>query len=160
MFSLHLFRAPRGVPFFLLACLFLVCGQVRAEGVVRLSVEGSDFRSAREALYEVIEGEGLVVGSSLPFGQMLERTGQASPYREAEILQFCSASLARQMVGEDAGQIVFCPLAIALYVTAENPAVVVIAYRNPGEESPARVQASALLARIVERAARLAKLRW
>lgn len=161
MFSSHLFRAPLGVPFFLLVCLLLVCSPARAEGgVVKQFVEGSDFRSAREALYEAIEGEGLVVGNALPFSQMLERTGQANPYREAEIVQFCSASLARQMVGEDAGQIVFCPLAIAFYVTTANPSVVVMAYRAPGDESPAKVQAGALLGRLVERAAKLAKLRW
>lgn len=163
MFSSHLFRAPHGVPFFLLVCLLLFCKQIRAEdGVVRKLIEGSDFHSAHEALYEVIEAEGLVVGNALPFGQMLERTGagQANPYREAEIIQFCSASLAHRMVGEDVGQIVFCPLAIALYVTVENPAVVVMAYRAPGDESPAKAQADALLGRVVERAARLAKLRW
>lgn len=161
MFSSHLFRAPLGVPFFRLVCLLLACGSVRAEGeVVKQLVDGSDFRSAREALYEAIEGEGLVVGNALPFSQMLERTGQASPYQEAEIVQFCSAGLARQMVGEDAGQIVFCPLAIAFYVTKANPSVVVMAYRAPGDESSAKVQAGALLGRLVERAARLAKLRW
>ncbi|HLO62401.1 MAG TPA: DUF302 domain-containing protein [Azonexus sp.] len=128
--------------------------------VVRQLVEGSDFRSAREAIYEAIEGEGLVVGNALPFGQMLERTGQASPYQEAEIVQFCSASLARQMVGEDAGQIVFCPLSIAFYVTKANPSVVIMAYRAPGDETPAKVQAGTLLGRLVERAAKLAKLRW
>jgi uncharacterized protein (DUF302 family) len=163
MFSSHLFRAPLGVPFFLAACLLIVCCPVCAEGgVVRQVVEGSDFHSAREALYEVIEAEGLVVGNALPFAQMLARTGagQANPYREAEIIQFCSASLARQMVGEDAGQIVFCPLAIALYVTVENPSHVVMAYRAPGEESPAKVQAATLLGRLVERAGSLARLRW
>ncbi len=163
MSSLHLFGAPFGVSFFLVVCLLLIGCPVHAEdGVVRLSVEGSDFRLAREALYEVIEAEGMVVGNVLPFGQMLARTGagQANPYREAEIVQFCSASLAHRMVGEDAGQIVFCPLAIALYVTADKPELVVMAYRAPGDDTPARAQASVLLGRLVERAARLAKLRW
>lgn len=163
MFSSHLFKAPFGVPFFLLLSWLVVCGTAYADnGVVRQFVEGSDFRSARDALYEVIEAEGLVVGNVLPFGQMLKRTGdgQASPYVDAEIIQFCSAGLAHRMVDEDAGQIVFCPLAIALYVTVADPGVVVMAYRTPGDTSPARGQAGELLARLVERAGKLAKLRW
>lgn len=163
MFSSHLFKAPFGVPFFLLICWLLVCATAHADSaVVRLFVEGSDFRSAREALYEVIEAEGLVVGSVLPFGRMLERTGngQANSYEDAEIIQFCSAGLAHRMVDEDAGQMVFCPLAIALYVTVADPGVVVMAYRAPGDASPARRQAGELLARLVERAGKLARLRW
>src|SRR5574343_215130 len=154
MFSSHLFKAPFGVPFFLLICWLMVCGMAYAEsGVVRQFVEGSDFQSAREALYEVIEAEGLVVGSVLPFGKMLKRTGNGpgNPYVDAEIIQFCSAGLAHRMVDEDAGQIVFCPLAIALYVTVADPGVVVMAYRAPGDTSPAKRLAGELLARLVER---------
>lgn len=163
MSTLHLFRAPLGVPFFMLLCLLALSGTVRGEGEVGgLTVEGSDFHSAREALREVIEAEGMVVGNALSFERMLERTGagQENPYHAAEIVQFCSAGLARRMVGEDAGQIVFCPLSISVYVTKAQPEAVVLAYRAPGNDSAARRQASELLARLVERAAKLAKLRW
>ena len=64
------------------------------------------------------------------------------------------------MVREDAAQIVFCPLSIAIYVPAANPSRVVVAYRIPGSGTPARAQAGDLLTRLVSRAARLARLRW
>ena len=151
------------MPFFLLAGLLAISCQVAADsGTVVSTVDGSDFVTAQDALVEAIEAEGLVVGSVLPFGRMLERTGAGAVqrYRNAQIVQFCSAELARRMVAEGAAQIVFCPLAIALYVTDEKPDQVVLAYRSPGDGSPARRQAGALLARLVERAASLAKLRW
>jgi len=171
MFSSHLFRAPFGVPFFLvilaLAAWTLSFGHARAaESVVTVEIGGSDFQSAHDALVEAIEAEGMVVGAVLPFGDMLERTGRqarqgtAGPYRNAELVQFCSARLAHRMVDEDPGQIVFCPLTIAIYVTTADPSLVVMAYRVPGEETPARRQAGVLLARVVEQAARLARLRW
>ena len=163
MFSSHLFRAPRGVPVFLCCAWLLACLPVcAAERIVTHRVEGGDFRSVREAVVEVIEAEGMVVGQVLPFGSMLERTGQgqASPYVAAEIIQFCSAALARRMVLEDPGQMTLCPLAIALYVSVDEPDVVVLAYRMTGGDSPARVQADQLLARLAARAARLGKLRW
>ena len=168
MFSSHLFRAPFGVPFFLAVLAFassaLFFGPAwAAEAIVTAEIEGGDFLSAHDALVEAIEAEGMVVGAILPFGDMLERTGRqgaTGPYQSAELVQFCSASLAHRMVGEDPGQIVYCPLAIAIYVKAGNPSLVVMAYRTPGDESPARRQAGILLARLVAQAARLARLRW
>lgn len=168
MFSSHLFRAPLGVPFFLaFVLLALPCAPLgAAEGVATVEIAESDFQSAHDALVEAIEAEGMVVGAVLPFGEMLERTGrqarehEAGPYRRAELVQFCSAALAHAMVREDAGQIVFCPLSIAIYVPAANPSRVVMAYRTPGDGSPAKVQAGELLGRLVAQAARLAKLRW
>ena len=164
MFSSHLFRAPLGVPDFLLFAHLCICPPALAgEEVIQLRVDGGDFRSAREALVEVIEAEGLVVGQILPFGAMLERTGGGETggiYSQAEIIQFCSASLARRMALEDPGQIVFCPLSIAVYEKAAEAQEVFIAYRAVGDGSPARGQADALLARLVARAAQLGKLRW
>jgi hypothetical protein len=62
---------------------------------VRRVVAGSDYRAAREALIESIESEGLVVGTVLPFGEMLVRTapdGAGSPFAAAEIVQFAAAA--------------------------------------------------------------------
>jgi len=170
MFSSHLFRAPLGVPFFLavfaVALAVFPGSATAAEGIAVTAIDGSDFQSAHDALVEAIEAEGMVVGAVLPFGEMLERTGKparerdAGPYRRAELVQFCSAALAHKMVREDAAQIAFCPLSIAIYVPVANPSGVVMAYRKPGSESPARAQAGDLLERLVTRAARLARLRW
>ena len=140
------------------------CGHA-AEGIVSRVVEAGDFRSTHEALVEAVEAEGLVVGAVIPFGRMLDRTAStleaaAAPLVEAEIVQFCSAGLAWQMVTEDPVQIAFCPLSVAIYVTAAEPGQVTMVYRSTGSASPARAKAEALLFRLVERAGELARLRW
>lgn len=170
LFSEHRFSAPSWAPFFLrLALRLLMLGSVgtvaAADDVVVRRIAGSDFSSAREALVEAIEAEGLVVGAVLPFNRMLERTAGvagpvASPYAEAEIVQFCSSDLAWRMVGEEASQLALCPLSIALYRLAADPGPVVLAYRRPGNSTPGRIRAEELLRRLVERAGELARLRW
>lgn len=169
MFSSHLFRAPSGVSCFfsLLLIAFLLaridCAHA-ADGIVSRVVDAGDFRSTHEALVEVVEAEGLVVGAVMPFGRMLDRTAGTleaamNPYIEAEIVQFCSAGLAWQMVLEDPGQIAFCPLSVAIYVTVAEPGRVTMAYRSTGSATPARAKAEALLFRLFERAGELARLR-
>lgn len=133
-----------------------------ADDVVRREVAGSDYRAAREALIESVENEGLVVGSVLPFGEMLVRTapaGAAPPFVAAEIVQFCSSGLAREMVGEAPEQLALCPLSIALYVLPGTAGKVFLVYRSPGASTPARGRAAELLRRIVDRAVDLAPLR-
>ncbi len=120
----------------------------------------ADFAVARESVVEAIEGAGLVVTAAIPFNQMLARTAadlgkSGSRYANAEIIQFCSARLAWQMVEEDAGQLALCPLSIAVYsLTGESGAT--LSWRSPGRETPGRAQADDLLRDLVGRARRLA----
>jgi uncharacterized protein (DUF302 family) len=157
---------PCFLHFFRLGLLLLWMGNSHAaDGVVSRVVEAGDFRSTHEALVEAVEAEGLVVGAVIPFGRMLDQTAgareaAASPYVEAEIVQFCSAGIAWQMVTEDPAQIAFCPLSVAIYVTAAEPDRVTMVYRATGGATAARAKADALLFRLVERAAELARLRW
>src|SRR5574343_1322446 len=141
--------APFGVPFFLwFFCLALwgapddVCA---AEDVVTQVLIGSDFKSAHDALIEAIEADGLVVSAMVPFNGMLIRTAkdlaqEASPFVEAEIIQFCSSVLAWQMIAEDPAQLSMCPLSIAIYATATESGKIMMAYRSPGRASVARAR--------------------
>lgn len=147
-----------------LLCLWIVLPLPvqAAEDIATYRINGSDYSTARDALFEVIEAEGLVVGVVLPFSQMLQRTageGALMPFDKAEIMQFCSSGLAWQMVQEDAEQLALCPLSIALYSNVGG-AEVVLAYRLPGGESPGRRRANELLRRIATRTVELARLRW
>lgn len=173
MFSSHLFRGLLRAPFFLellrwlLAALAfcLIPGVFAAEDVRTQVVIGSDFSSTREALVEAIEAEGLVVSAVIPYSGMLARTAgdlgrAASPFAQAEIVQFCSAALAWQLLDEDAAQIALCPLAISVYTTTAEPDRAVLVYRSPGQSTAGRVKAENLLRRLVERSAELARLRW
>lgn len=161
--------APFGVPFFLrflfsgLLCLSL--GATAADDVTKMHLTGSDFRSAHDALIETIEADGLVVSAVIPFNGMLARTAkdlahEASPFADAEIIQFCSSVLAWQMVTEEASQLSLCPLSIAIYALASDPKTVMLAYRSPGRISEGRAKADDLLRRLTARAAELARLRW
>lgn len=179
IFSSHRFSAPAGAPFFLLLrhsllALFLVLafGGVRAaDDIDRLVLNGSDFPAAHDALIEAVEAEGLVVSAVIPFNQMLERTADsleksASPYLQAEIVQFCSSVLAWQMVEEDPAQLALCPMSMVLYVTRQAPSQVTLAWRRPavnGSEKAAesgRERAGALLQRLAKRTAELSRQRW
>lgn len=168
----NLFRASCGAPAFfkisgwVLAALifFQIPEAVAGDDVQITAVVNSDFPSAREALIESIEADGLVVSQFIPFGAMLERTASdlgknASPYLAAEIIQFCSARLARQLVEEAAAQIALCPLSIAVYRTRQAPEQVVYAYRLPGGGSAGRIAASRLLEKLLGRAIELARIR-
>lgn len=176
MSSLNLFRAPGRAPVFFdvlawllaIAACCLIPGVIpdllAAEDVHSRLVVNSDYPTAREALIESIEAEGLVVSAVIPFGGMLERTAGGvgkgvSPYLDADIVQFCSARLARQLVEEDAAQIALCPLSITVYVPRSAPGQIVYVYRSPGLGSPGRIAAGVLLQGLVNRALTLARLR-
>lgn len=165
MVSLHLFGAPRGASRFFLVLLSLlsISTALVADDTVVVTVSQSDFRTAHDGLIEAIESEGLVVGSVLPFRDMLARTAVGDgtiPYGEAEIVQFCSAMLAAELVREAPAQLTLCPLSIALYTLTGNSSEIRLAYRLPGDSTAGRQRAESLLRRIVQRAAELARLRW
>lgn len=165
MCSLRLLGAPHGAPHFFLVFLWLLCFSFPslAQDAVVVRLTKADFRAAHDGLVEAIESEGLVVGSVLPFRDMLARTAigdSTIPYGEAEIIQFCSGALAAELVREAPEQLTLCPLSIALYSLAEAPSEIRLAYRSPGASTAGRQRAGLLLKRIVQRAAELARLKW
>lgn len=173
MISSPLSRVPLGVPFLLeigrwllvMLAFCLIPGVYAAADVTTTELVGGDFRSAREALVEAIEAEGLVVSAIIPFNAMLARTAVdlargSSPFANAEIIQFCSTALAWQLLEEDVTQIGLCPLSISIFATTAEPDRVMLAYRSPGQATATRIRAENLLRRLVERSAVLARLHW
>lgn len=172
MFVLHLFSASCGTPFFLrwraltavLAFSLLASGSGVASDISPVPLLTGDFATAREAVLEAIEADGLVVSAVLPFGQLLARTASdlgkpASPLRQAEIIQFCSARLAWALIEEDPAQLVFCPLSLALYERAEAPGQVFLAFHTPAVSGAARRQLVELLQKIAGQAQALSRYR-
>jgi len=93
------------------------------------------FSEAREAVEMAITGRGFVINNVSHIGDMLERTGKdlgggKQVFIKAEALEFCSATVSRQMMESDPDNIVFCPYIIAIYVVPARPNEVRIAYRN------------------------------
>lgn len=118
----------------LLLCLAGMTANAAGDPVVTV-VKGR-FDEVRESLVAAIEGKGLVISYTAHVGTMLDRTGKdigASKkiYDQAESLEFCSASVSRQMMEASAANIVFCPFTIAIYTVPGKPGVVHLAYRRP-----------------------------
>lgn len=93
------------------------------------------FAEVREAVEMAITGRGFVINNVSHIGDMLERTGKdlggsKQVFLKAEALEFCSATVSRQMMESDPDNIVFCPYIIAIYVVPSKPDEVRVAYRN------------------------------
>ena len=83
-----------------------------------------------------IENRGLVVNHESQVGQMLERTGTdigASKriYERAELVEFCSATLSRQVMEADPRLLAFCPFGIGIYTLPDEAGKVHLVYRRP-----------------------------
>ena len=82
------------------------CALAQSDAVVEVKARGS-FDDVKQMLVLAIENRGLVVNHQSPVGEMLERTGKdigASKriYERAELVEFCSATLSRQVMEADA----------------------------------------------------------
>ena len=121
----------------------------------RKQVSGS-FSDIRDNLTLAIENRGLVVNYVSHIADMLNRTGNdigASKrvFEQAEIIEFCSASLSRRMMEADPHNIVLCPFAISIYSLPGEPGKVWVAYRKP--QGSAAKQVGELLSGIAGEAA-------
>jgi uncharacterized protein (DUF302 family) len=105
-----------------------------AQSVVEVEANGS-FDEIRQLLIVAIENQGLVVDHQSKVGEMLERTGRdlgesRTIYRQAEVLQFCSANYSRQMMEADVRLLAFCPFGIGLYTLPGETGRVHLVYRR------------------------------
>jgi uncharacterized protein (DUF302 family) len=95
-----------------------------------------------------IEGRGLVIDSHSFINRMLERTGKEvgsvkKLYADAQAFVFCSAALSRKTMEADPANVALCPYSIVVYVRADEPDKVFVAYQRPWRaEGSARSQAA------------------
>lgn len=129
----------------LLLCLALFAIAARADAwMVRQKVAAS-FEDTREAIVMAIENRGLVINYVSHIGDMLERTGadigaSRKVFAQAEIIEFCSARLSRQMMEIDPHNIVLCPFAISIYTLPGDTRSTWVAYRRPGGQAAPLVE--------------------
>jgi uncharacterized protein (DUF302 family) len=143
----------------LIFCLtLLVAASARGadEEIVRHALK-ANFEQAKENLVMAIEGRGLVVNNVSHVGDMLERTGRdlgsnAKLYGKAEVIEFCSATVSRQMMAANPHNIVFCPYSIAVYTLPGQDDHAWIAYRRLPQQLNGVQAAEELLAGIVREA--------
>lgn len=115
------------------------------------------FADVREALTLAIENRGLVINYTSHIADMLARTGadigaSKQVFGQAEIIEFCSAKLSRQMMEADPHNIVLCPFAIAIYTLPGEEGQTWISWRRPLGGAAAIVEP--LLREIADEAAR------
>ena len=133
----------------LLAAALLPRAWAASPEVVVREVKG-DYAEIKERVLFAIENRGLVLNYVSHIGAMLERTGRdiGRPrpiYGNAELFEFCSASVSRGTMEADPRNIVFCPYSIAVYTLPGHPRAVFVAYRKPAP-SGSQQSADALLA--------------
>lgn len=152
--SKHTTASLRGIGLALLAGL-LFPGWVSAAELARQYWAQRDYSEVRAALVEAIESEGLVLGNVLPFSEMLARTAEAvgrtgSPLLHAEVLQFCSARIAWQLVEESPAQLALCPMSFAISQAAPGQPIL-LSWRQPQASTPGRRSVRALYQRLLKR---------
>jgi uncharacterized protein (DUF302 family) len=116
------------------AAVALAASPAAAEGLIARTVEG-DFAEIAFAVESAIIGRGLVIDSVSHVGAMLERTrvdvgGSATLFTAAEIYQFCSATVSRQVMEADPANIRFCPYGIYVWERPEAPGRVTVAFHD------------------------------
>jgi uncharacterized protein (DUF302 family) len=124
-----------------------------ADEIARVQVRGS-FEDVKDSLSNAITGHGLVINNTAHINDMLERTGRdlgsaRRIYGQAEVLEFCSASISRHMMEADPHQIAFCPYTIAIYTLPEVAGTVFISYRHPPAGRPGVAEVELLLDGII-----------
>lgn len=123
----------------------------------------NSFADVKERLVFAIENRGLVLSYTAYVGAMLERTGgevgSSRPiYTNAEVLEFCSATLSRATMEADPHNIVFCPYSIAVYALASERERVYVAFRllatgsRPESSRQALLKVDKLIADVVREA--------
>ena len=145
-----------------LLLLWAFAGNVLADGFRVVTKVESSFADAKELLELAITGKGYVISHFSDIGEMLARTATdvgatEAIYGQAGVIEFCSATLSREMMAEDPANIIFCPYAIGLYQLAGDEEHVYVAYERLSQvagvpEGSALARAEAVLAEIVAEA--------
>jgi uncharacterized protein (DUF302 family) len=113
----------------------LVALPLAADEAASVVVAKGKYADVKDDLVAAIEQRGLVVNFVAHVGDMLERTGRdlgktKRVYDQAEVIEFCSATVSRAMIEADPSNLVYCPFTIAVYTTPGKPGVVYLAHRK------------------------------
>ncbi len=95
-----------------------------------------DFEFIRDAVAAAIEGQGLKINHFNKISAMLDNTAAAvgstrKIYLNAEQIEFCSATVSRQMMEADPHSVAMCPYIISIYNLPADPKTIYISYRKP-----------------------------
>lgn len=94
-----------------------------------------EFQDLRDRVVFAIEQKGLTVAHASNVGRMLNRTGKdlgvkTQIYGDAEVIEFCSSTVSREVTEADPRYVALCPYAITVYTLVAEPEAVYVAYRR------------------------------
>lgn len=116
---------------------------------------GGDFADVHAALIDAVAEQGIAPPTESDFGAMLARTAadlghRPDFYADARLVSFCSTPIAARMAAESVHQLLYCPLAVAVYRLPAEPGTIYLSYRR-NAPTPAGRAAEALLEKILAR---------
>lgn len=128
-----------------LLCLVLALPSAHADDWMNKRKIAKSFEETKDAVVLAIENRGLVINYTAHMADMLARTGAdlgatRQIFGQAEVIEFCSASLSRKMLEIDPHNIVLCPFAIAIYTLPGDSAGTWVGYRRPPGAAAALVE--------------------
>ncbi|WP_050526889.1 hypothetical protein [Pseudorhodobacter aquimaris] len=117
----------------LLATAFLVANTAAAQEFTSYSTE-EPFEDVAFAIENAILGKGLVIDSLSHTGAMLERTradvgSDKVLFLAADVYEFCSASVSREVMEADPDNFNFCPYAIRISERPESKGTVTVSHQ-------------------------------
>jgi uncharacterized protein (DUF302 family) len=105
------------------------------QGPMAIYQSEEPFEDVIDNIKMAIEERGMLVSGTLHVSEMLNRTGPDLGYdqvfEKAESVEFCSASISHQMTQAAPENMTICPFTISVYIKAEEPNQLYIAYRRP-----------------------------
>ncbi|MBL4916474.1 DUF302 domain-containing protein [Szabonella alba] len=113
------------------------------------------FEDATFAIENAILGEGLVIDSVSHVGEMLERTkadigATATIFAAADVFQFCSARVSREVMEADPANLRFCPYGIHVWQMPDSETVLVGHDRYEGTMAPVQDLLSGIVKEALE----------
>ena len=96
----------------------------------------ADYADVLQDADDAIVNVGLTIDFRGNISMMLDRTGKdlgatMRVYKNADFMQFCSASLTRGMMEADPANMGVCPYIVFVYETVKNPGTVTVGFRRP-----------------------------
>jgi len=150
-----MFKKIISYPVTLLLTYFITAGAIVQASDIKLETENykiykftGNYQDVRDDLDYAITGKGIKVNGVSHIGDMLIRTGKdigrtQKIFDKAEAIQFCSATLSRDMMEADPLNIVYCPYIIYIYSLPGEKNMVYVGYRKlPELESAASKKAA------------------
>jgi len=146
----------------ILVVSFCFFSAAQASQISEIKVE-AEFDNVLQDLSDAIINRGYKIDYQAFVGDMLKRTGAdiegSKPiYKDAQLLQFCSAVLSRKAMEADPANLAFCPYILFVYERVDEAGQVRVGFRRldevgSGASKKALAAVNAVLQEMIEEAA-------